>query len=109
MYDPYAFTMLLRKSAPGFSRIGAPRKLRDTSDLDKLRNGKFGITKTKDEIIEEHSFVMQKVYQRIFIAVAAAVVAGDAFFVVLETGRETYLMAAMGMAMVGRVGWERFV
>ena len=105
MYDPYAFTMFLRRSAPGFSRLGAPRKLRDPSDLDSMRKGKFGITKTKDEIIEEHSLVMQKVYQRIFIAVAAAVVAGYAFFVVLETGSETYLMVAMAMVAWAMYKW----
>src|SRR3989344_3388694 len=105
MYDPYSFTLFLRRSAPGFSRLGAPRKLRDTCDLDKLRSGKFGMTKTKDEIIEEHSLVMQKVYQRIFLAVAAAVVAGYAFFVVLETGSETYLMVAMAAVAWAMYKW----
>ncbi|MFH1056711.1 MAG: hypothetical protein V1717_02875 [Candidatus Micrarchaeota archaeon] len=95
MYDPYTFSMSLRKFAPGFRRLGAPLKVRDTYSLDDMRNKKFAVTKTKDEIVEEHALVMARVYKRSALAVLAAIVGLFLFYQVLLTGSEMYLMASM--------------
>ncbi len=100
---PYSVAMALRKVAPGFKRLGAPRKLRDTYDLEKMRNRKFEVTKTKDEIVEEHSWIMSKVYNRIFLAIVASIVGAYAFFMVLDTGSEMYLLVAMAV-----IGWAMY-
>ncbi|HLC38273.1 MAG TPA: hypothetical protein VJI71_02360 [Candidatus Norongarragalinales archaeon] len=95
MYDPYAFSMSLRSWAPGFKRLGAPTKIRDTYGPKEMREKKFAVTKTKDEIVEEHSLVMQRVYQRCVLSIAAFAVGAYLFFMTLATGSETYLMASM--------------
>ncbi len=105
MYDPYMFTMFLRKAAPGFTRLGAPTKVRDEYGPEQMRKKNLAIVKTKDELLEEHSLVMQKVYQRSVLGLLAVIVGAYAFYNVLFTGSEVYLMAAMAAVGWGMYKW----
>ncbi|HIH20052.1 TPA: hypothetical protein HA244_02180 [Candidatus Micrarchaeota archaeon] len=105
VYKPYEFTMFLRKAAPGFSRIGKPTKLRDPYGPQQLKDKKFVQTKTKDEIVEEHSHVMEIVYKRVFQAILGALVGAFLVFQLLQSGSETYLLAAIGATAGAMYKW----
>jgi len=87
--------MFLRKWAPGFKRLGAPTKIRDHYGPEEMRKKQFSLVKTKDEIVEEHSLVMAQVYKRIVLSAMALIVGAYAFFQVLATGSEFYLIVSM--------------
>ncbi len=94
-YEPYTFSMFLRKTMPGFRRLGAPTKIRDTWGPQQMREKKFNITKTKDEVVEEYSLILQAVYKRTALAIAAWIVGGWAFLQLVATGGDTYLIASI--------------
>ena len=95
VYEPYEFAMFLRKMAPGFKRLGAPTKVHDTYSPEKMKDKKFSMVKTKDEIVEEHSEVMVKVYKRCATAALVFLVGIYLVYQLLLTGSEMYLLAAM--------------
>lgn len=105
MYDPYTFTMFLRRSAPGFTRLGAPTKIRDPYGPEQMRKKNLSMVKTKDELIEEHSLIMQRVYQRSVLGIISAIIGAYAFYNVLFSGSEVYLIAAMVAVAWGSYKW----
>jgi len=83
--------------------LGAPTKVGDKSSPQKLKEQKLSMVKTKDEIIEEHSHVMEKVYKRITTAALVFIVGLYFVFQLLATGGEMYLLAAMVA-----IGWSMY-
>ncbi len=94
-YEPYSFSMFLRGYMPGFRRLGAPTKIRDTFSVQQFKDKKFNIAKTKDEVVEEYSLILQATYKRTALGVAAWVVGAWAFFQLTATGNEVYLIASI--------------
>ncbi|MEM0475516.1 MAG: hypothetical protein QW343_01855 [Candidatus Norongarragalinales archaeon] len=103
MYEPYTFSMFLRHYAPGFRRLGEPIKVRDAYGPQHIRDKKFTLAKTKDEIVEEYSLVLQTTYKRTALGVAAWMVGAWALLQVVATGSDFYLM----LAMVG-IAWGSY-
>jgi hypothetical protein len=95
-YAPeYGTITLLRSYAPGFSRLGQPIPVDSPYNLDMFRKNQFELSKTKGEVIKEYYHVMGFVWQRITLALLAAVVGIYFFFQMLAGGGVTYLLAAM--------------
>jgi hypothetical protein len=107
MYEPYTFSMFLRHYAPGFRRLGEPTKIRDAYGPQQMRDKKFTIAKTKDEVIEEYSLVLQNVYKRTALGAMAWIVGAFAFFQVASTGSEVYLtLSAVAIAWGSYKFWH---
>ncbi len=103
MYEPYTFSMFLRHYAPGFRRLGEPIKVRDPYSAQHIRDKKFTLAKTKDEIVEEYSLVLRKTYNRTALGVAAWIVGGWAFLQTAATGSDFYLLAS-----VAAIAWGSY-
>jgi hypothetical protein len=107
MYEPYTFSMFLRHYAPGFRRLGNPTKIRDKYGPEQIREKKFTLAKTKDEVVEEYSLILQTTYKRTALGIAAWIVGAWAFLEVVATGSDLYLaIAAVAIAWGSYKFWH---
>lgn len=105
VYDAYEFMMTLRKGAPGFARLGQPRKLRDPYSFQQMKDKKFVQAKTKDEIVEEHAHVVSETYKRTVNALLSFTVGVFFLFQLLASGSEFYLLGAMAAFAYAMYKW----
>ncbi len=107
MYEPYTFSMFLRNYAPGFRRLGNPTKIRDPYGPQQVRDKKFTLAKTKDEVVEEYSIVLQATYKRTVLGVAAWIVGGWAFLQTMASGSDVFLaLSAVAVAWGSYKFWH---
>ena len=70
-----------------------------------MKDRKFVLVKTKDEIVEEHANVMEVVYKRIITSLLVAAIGIYLLFMFLSSGSEFYLLATIFAVSYAMYKW----
>lgn len=97
-YDPRDTELFLRDYAPGFSRMGKPRYVEDTTSNEHFKKhgpNAYEISKNKSEIIHEYGLIMKLVYWRVFKALIGSIIALYCIMGVLSGAGALYVAGGM--------------